>query len=101
MTVCATATGKPRWRSPQALIMGPSLSRKIRLSSMNERNTTSDVSALIPAPSPFSKAWNASLEDELALSLAFCAVSLSIPRSCSHPWTLSAACWRFEVRPSA
>jgi len=46
------------------------LSRKNRLSKVNERNAASEASAETPAPTPSISAWKASLTDALASSPA-------------------------------
>jgi hypothetical protein len=86
--VLATASGTPRWRSPQALIRGPSLTRKKRLSAVKARNTASDASALMPVSRPSMSARKPSLTDELASSLALRAVCALTPRSSSQPLDL-------------
>jgi hypothetical protein len=91
VTVRATGAGIPMWRSVQARITGPSLSRKNRLSAVNERKTASEASALTPVATPFSSAWNALLTVVLASSEALCAWPALTPASCSQPWILSTA----------
>ena len=79
------------WRSDQVRIVGPSLSRKKRLSAVNERNTASEPSVLTPTPTPWSSAWNALLTDALASSAALCALPALTPASWSQPWSLATA----------
>ena len=74
------------WRSVHLRITGPSLSRKNRLSTVNERKAASEARALTLEPMPLSSAWNASPVDLLASSPALCALLGLTPASLSQPW---------------
>ncbi len=82
------------WRSIHARITGPSLSRKNRLSAVNDRKAASEASAVMPVATPPSSAWKASLTEELALSPALCALASLTPASFSALCSLSTALLR-------
>ena len=82
----ATGAGTPMWRSPHARMVGPSLSRKNRLSAVSARKNASDDSALIPVARPPSSAWTTDVDELPASEVALPALFELIPRSCSQPW---------------
>jgi hypothetical protein len=82
------------WRSAQSRISGPSLSRKNRLSAVNEAKIARPASASMPVPSPLVSAWNAALTVELA-SWAVSLAELALTPACSsQSRPLSTAAWR-------
>ena len=73
------------WRSAQARMIGPSLSRKKRLSAVKVAKIASEANASIPVPTPLISVWNAELTPALASSPAPCALPELTPASWSQP----------------
>src|SRR5215207_3359003 len=96
--MCATGAGTPMWRSPQARMVGPSLSRKNRLSAVSARKNASDDSALIPVATPPRSAWKIDVAELLVSDVALAALPELIPRSCSQPWIVLWADCRWPLR---
>ncbi len=82
----ATGAGTPKWRSPHARMIGPSFSRKNRLSAVSARKNASDESALTPAARPPSSAPTTDVAELPASEVVLLALFAPIPRSCSQPW---------------
>ena len=89
--MCAISTGTPACRSAQARIVGPSLSRNTRLSSVSARKNASDDSFSTPTVTPCSSAWPIEPVALCASDVAELALFGSIPRSFSQPWTVVSA----------
>ena len=95
--MCATSAGTPEWLSTQARILGPSESRKIRLSAVSTRKKTSDESSPTTTARPLSSAPALSLTPLLASDFAASALLGSRPRSLSQPAIVSLALSRWPV----
>ena len=101
MMVCPTAGGTPMWRSAQLRICGPSLSRKNRLSAVNDRKIANEPSTFTPVPTPCTSAWKAPLRLLLAASFASLASLALTPASLSVVSSFPAAPVSVLSRPAA
>ncbi len=90
-----TDGGTPRWRSPQARIEGPSLSRKNSESAVMARKNTRPESALRPSASPLSRCETAALTESLPSFFAFSAPDELTPASLSQLASVSLASERW------
>src|SRR5689334_6302331 len=89
--VFATGCGTPRWRSTQARIVGPSLSRKNSASAVKESANASEAIPWIPCTMPCVRVLSDDDVDELTSEFALLADDESTPALSSQLWALAAA----------